>query len=110
MRRWTGDRAPVVEENAFVQLITERNRDLGPIVDELIPFGLAVTLTMPGVSRYLRRSSTAPWIRDWVDRVVVALDLVEAGKKAGEAALPTNLRIRGDLLSSVGVPSWTKCP
>jgi hypothetical protein len=49
MRRWTGDRAPVVGENAFVRLIIQRERDLGPIVDEPIPFGLAVTLTMPGV-------------------------------------------------------------
>lgn len=49
MRRWTGDRAPVVGKNAFVRLTIQRDPDLGPIVDDPIPFGLAVTLTMPGV-------------------------------------------------------------
>lgn len=48
-RRWSGARAPVVPEEMTLPLIVQRDPDQGPVIDEAIPFGLAVTLTMPGV-------------------------------------------------------------
>lgn len=48
-RCWTGDRAPVVGADMSLALMVQREPDQGPPIDEPIPFGLAVTLTMPGV-------------------------------------------------------------
>lgn len=49
MRRWSGDKAPVVGADMSIQLVVQRDPDQGMAIDEPIPFGLAVTLTMPGV-------------------------------------------------------------
>ena len=48
-RCWNGDRAPVVGPSMSIRLTVQRDPDQGPTVDEAIPFGLAVTLTMPGI-------------------------------------------------------------
>lgn len=49
MRCWTGDNAPVVGANMSIALTVQRDPDQGAVIDEPIPFGLAVTLTMPGI-------------------------------------------------------------
>ena len=49
MRRWSGSKAPAVGSNMSIQLVIQRDPDQGMAIDEAIPFGLAVTLTMPGV-------------------------------------------------------------
>jgi len=48
-RCWSGDRAPVVGANMVISLTVQRDPDQGVPIDEPVPFGLAVTLTMPGV-------------------------------------------------------------
>ncbi|MFN3077487.1 MAG: S8 family peptidase [Alphaproteobacteria bacterium] len=48
-RRWTGDRAPRVDDDLWIPLTVQRKPDQGTPIDEMVPFGLAVTLTMPGV-------------------------------------------------------------
>lgn len=48
-RCWEGDRAPVVRADMTFALTVQRDPDQGAQIDEAIPFGLAVTLTMPGV-------------------------------------------------------------
>ena len=48
-RRWSGDRAPVIGPEMSVHLNIQRDPDQGVTIDEPIPFGLAVTLAMPGV-------------------------------------------------------------
>lgn len=48
-RRWSGERAPAFGANMEIQLTIQRDPDQGAVIDEAIPFGLAVTLTMPGV-------------------------------------------------------------
>jgi hypothetical protein len=48
-RRWSGDRAPVVGPKMVISLTVQRDPDQGVPIDEAVPFGLAVTLTMPGV-------------------------------------------------------------
>ena len=47
-RCWSGDRAAVVTENMILPLRVQREPDPGASVDELVPFGLAVTVAMPG--------------------------------------------------------------
>ncbi len=47
-RCWSGDNAPVVAPNMTIPLIVQRDPDQGTVVDETIPFGLAVTISMPG--------------------------------------------------------------
>jgi hypothetical protein len=49
MRCWKGDRAPVVGPNTVIPLTVQRDPDQGTSIDDPIPFGLAITLTMPGV-------------------------------------------------------------
>jgi len=49
MRCWEGDRAPVVGPDGAIDLVVQRDPDPGTPIDEAVPFGLAVTLTMPGV-------------------------------------------------------------
>ena len=48
-RCWSGDRSPVVNANMEVVLSIQRDPDQGVPIDEAVPYGLAVTLTMPGV-------------------------------------------------------------
>jgi hypothetical protein len=48
-RCWSGSRAPVVRPNMSIQLVVQRDPDQGLAVDEAVPYGLAVTLAMPGV-------------------------------------------------------------
>lgn len=47
-RRWEGTEAPIVGANQVVTLTVQREPDQGSIIDEDIPFAIAVTLTMPG--------------------------------------------------------------
>ena len=49
MRCWTGDRAPVVNSNMVIPLTVQRDPDQGAAIDDEVPFGLAITLAMPGV-------------------------------------------------------------
>ena len=48
-RYWTGDRAPVIGLGESLRMRVQRDSDQVGVVDEPIPFGLAVTLAMPGV-------------------------------------------------------------
>lgn len=48
-RIWTGDKAPVVGADMNIVLSVQRDPDQGTPIDEPVPFGLAVTLSMPGV-------------------------------------------------------------
>ena len=41
----------------FIQLIVQRDPDQGTTIDEAVPFGLAVTLTMPGVTQIYEQVS-----------------------------------------------------
>lgn len=50
-RRWDGDHAPIIGESHFVTFTVQREPDQGMVIDEPIPFGLAVTFTMPGVTQ-----------------------------------------------------------
>jgi hypothetical protein len=50
-RRWDGDQAPIIGESHFVTLTVQREPDQGMVIDEPIPFGLAVTFTMPGITQ-----------------------------------------------------------
>ena len=47
-KRFSGENAPVVTPNMTIPLIVQRDPDQGAPVDEAIPFGLAVTISMPG--------------------------------------------------------------
>ncbi|WP_210262896.1 S8 family peptidase [Bradyrhizobium brasilense] len=49
-RRWEGSKAPALAQNSTVELVVQREPDRGPRIDELVPFGLAVTVTMPSVA------------------------------------------------------------
>ena len=64
-RSWSGENAPVVTPNMTIPLVVQRDPDQGASVDEDIPFGLAVTISMPGeVAIYEEvRSRLAPLIR-----------------------------------------------
>ena len=48
-RCWRGDRAPVVGPDHSITLTIQRDPDQGGAIDDPIPFGLAVSLAMPGV-------------------------------------------------------------
>lgn len=48
MRRWSGDRAPIMREGMAIELVIQRDPDQNNTVDEPVPFGLAITLAMPG--------------------------------------------------------------
>lgn len=64
-RCWSGENAPVVTPNMAIPLVIQRDPDQGAPVDETIPFGLAVTISMPGeVAIYNEaRARSAPHIR-----------------------------------------------
>jgi Subtilase family len=49
MRCWSGTKAPVIRPDMTIDLTIQRDPDQGLPIDDPIPFGLAVTLTMPGV-------------------------------------------------------------
>lgn len=51
-RIWAGDGAPVVTgPDDVVRFSVQRKPDAGTPVDEPIPFGVAITLAMPGVAQ-----------------------------------------------------------
>jgi hypothetical protein len=50
MRCWDGKSAPAVGENGTIALSVQRDPDQGAVIDDPVPFGLAVTLAMPGVN------------------------------------------------------------
>jgi hypothetical protein len=47
-RRWEGTRAPAVAQNQTSSITVQRENDSGSPVDESVPFGLAITFSMPG--------------------------------------------------------------
>ena len=49
MRCWAGAKAPAVGPSMTIDLAVQRDPDQGLPIDEPIPFGLAITLSMPGV-------------------------------------------------------------
>jgi hypothetical protein len=49
-RRWDGDAAPIIGDEHEITLEVQREPDQGPAIDEDVPFGLAITFTMPGVA------------------------------------------------------------
>ncbi|MCQ4632657.1 S8 family peptidase [Shinella sp. CPCC 100929] len=51
MRVWSGQQAAVVADGMSLRLKIQREPDPAGAVDELVPFGLAVTLEMPGELR-----------------------------------------------------------
>ncbi len=55
-RRWEGDGAPVVSAEQTINLEVQREPDQGMTVDEGVPFGLAVTFSMPGVAEIYEQS------------------------------------------------------
>ncbi|MBY3397138.1 S8 family peptidase [Rhizobium laguerreae] len=50
-RHWAGDRAAVVAEGKTITFKIQRDPDPAAPVDDAVPFGLAVTLAMPGELR-----------------------------------------------------------
>ncbi|MFC3320449.1 hypothetical protein [Mesorhizobium cantuariense] len=50
-RVWSGAQAAVVAEGMSLRLKIQRDADPAAPVDELVPFGLAVSLAMPGEIR-----------------------------------------------------------
>lgn len=50
-KRWEGKKAPIVGVNQEIPLTIQRQPDQGQIIDDPIPFAIAVTLTMPGITR-----------------------------------------------------------
>jgi hypothetical protein len=49
MRCWEGNRAPAIGQDMTIDLVVQRDPDPGTPIDEPVPFGLAVTIAMPGV-------------------------------------------------------------
>lgn len=49
MRCWEGDKAPVVGPDMMIDLVVQRDPDPGTPIDEAVPFGLAITIAMPGL-------------------------------------------------------------
>jgi hypothetical protein len=48
-RCWSGTKAPAIGPDDSFRLTVQRDNDQGTAVDEAVPFGLAVTIAMPGV-------------------------------------------------------------
>lgn len=48
-RRWLGDKAPALTVDSEIELIIQREPDRGSKIDEQVPFGVAVTVAMPGI-------------------------------------------------------------
>lgn len=50
-RRWEGSNAPAVTDDMNIAMRVQREPDQGSmLIDDSVPFGLAVTITMPGVN------------------------------------------------------------
>lgn len=49
-RCWEGDRAVIRRDDMFTELVVQRQPHQGEPIDEAVSYGLAVTLTMPGVA------------------------------------------------------------
>jgi hypothetical protein len=47
-RCWSGDRAAVVTANMMLSLRVQREPDSSDAIDDAVPFGFAVTVSMPG--------------------------------------------------------------
>jgi hypothetical protein len=64
-RCWSGENAPAVTQDMTIPIIVQRDPDQGAVIDEIIPFGLAITISMPGeVAIYEEaRVRAAPTIR-----------------------------------------------
>lgn len=50
-RVWEGNKAPTISADQVIRFEVQREPDQGIPIDESIPFGLAITLTMPGVTQ-----------------------------------------------------------
>ncbi len=50
-RHWEGRRAPTITPNGTLDISIQREPDRGAKIDEAVPFGLAVSLAMPGEVR-----------------------------------------------------------
>ena len=50
-RHWEGQRAPTIGPNDTLEISIQREPDRGAKADEAIPFGLAVSIAMPGVAQ-----------------------------------------------------------
>ncbi len=48
-RSWRGDQAPVIGPGLSIPIHIQRDPDQGGVIDERIPFGVAVTIDMPGL-------------------------------------------------------------
>jgi hypothetical protein len=48
-RHWEGDKAPALTTKSTIEFIVQREPDRGAKLEETVPFGLAVTVAMPGV-------------------------------------------------------------
>ena len=48
-RRWEDARAPAIAQDQSSSIIVQRENDIGAAVDESVPFGLAISFSMPGV-------------------------------------------------------------
>jgi Subtilase family len=48
-RCWKGNRAPVIAPNAAITLTIQRDPDQGSVEDGPVPFGVAVSVAMPGL-------------------------------------------------------------
>lgn len=48
-RRWEGDLAPVLTTDQMLTFTVQRDPDQSQVIDEPVPFGIAITFTMPGV-------------------------------------------------------------
>lgn len=47
-RRWSGEESPIIGDGLTCRLAVQRGADQGEAVDEAVPFGLAISLAMPG--------------------------------------------------------------
>lgn len=50
-RRWEGSNAPAVTADMTIPLVVQREPDQGATIDEEVPFGLAISIAMPGETR-----------------------------------------------------------
>ena len=48
-RSWEGDKAPAFGDNYTHKFQIQREVDQGDVIDEPVPFGIAITISMPGV-------------------------------------------------------------
>jgi hypothetical protein len=48
-RQWEGQRAPTIGPNDTLEISIQREPDRGAKADETVPFGLAVSIAMPGI-------------------------------------------------------------